>query len=123
MKHQAAPEEVAIDRMADAASDYVMERLHVIVRRAVEREVRQELASQWEQLDEERARAARPLPPALIPTPELVTAAARVAAAATALENDKFTRGERVAAERLEKAIDELKAAYRIYRQQKGFGS
>ena len=108
-----------IDRMADATTDLVMERLHIIVRKAVTLEVSHELADQRAQLDEERCELDRmrrePLPPPRIPPHALVAAAAKVATAALKLENDKFSRGERSAQAALDAAIDELRSAYRAY--------
>lgn len=107
-----------IERMAAAATDEVMEKLHLIVRQAVMREVSEELADQRELLAEERARVERmaqakatPLPP----NRDLVSAAAKVATAAIALESAKFSQGERIAREALETATNELLTAYRQY--------
>ena len=105
--------------MADATTDLVMERLHIIVRKAVTLEVSHELADQRAQLDEERCELDRmrrePLSPPRIPPHALVAAAAKVATAALKLENDKFSRGERSAQAALDAAIDELRSAYRAY--------
>ncbi len=107
-----------IERMAAAATEEVMEKLHLIVRQAFMREVAEELADQREQLAEERARIesiaqARATP--LMPNKDLVSAAAKVATAAIALESAMFSQGERIAREALENATTELRTAYRQY--------
>ena len=111
--------DVDIDRMTEATTDLVMERLHIIVRKAVTLEIRHELADQRAQLDEERRELDRmrrgPLPPPRIPPHALVAAAAKVATASLKLENDKYSRGERSAQAALDAAIDELRSAYRAY--------
>ena len=109
----------SVEDMAEAATNLVMERLHIIVRKAVTSEVCHELADQRAQLDEERRELDRmrrgSTPPPRIPPHALVSAAAKVATAALKLENDKFSRGERSAQAALDAAIDELRSAYRAY--------
>ena len=116
-----------IDRMAEAATEDVMARLHHIVRAAVTREVGEELADQRYLLDQERERLTRmeqsKLAPRM-PSRGLVAAAAKLASASLALENAQYGPGERMAREKQEKAVAELRTAYRQYtadQRMKGF--
>tara|TARA_R110002020_G_scaffold34066_35_gene103988 strand:- start:15791 stop:16165 length:375 start_codon:yes stop_codon:yes gene_type:complete len=108
-----------IDRMARAVTEEVMDRLHHAVRAAVTQEVGQELADQWEQIDEERARIQSvqqmKLPPRL-PSRDLVAAVATLVTSSMKLEEVQFSPGERYAREKQEEAIAALRAAFREYR-------
>ncbi len=104
--------------ISERVTDHVMDQLYAIVRRAVEREVGEELADQRAQLAEDRASVDRQkrakLQPRL-PSHSLVKAAAEVAEVSLALEDAKFTPGERNAREKLEKTITQLRTEYRRY--------
>lgn len=107
-----------IERMANAATDDVMEKLHHVVRQAVMREVAEELADQRAQLDEERARLermAQAKDTPLKPTRDLITAAGRASKASAVMIKARFTPTEKSARQALDNALSDLRSVYSAY--------
>jgi len=108
-----------IDRMARTVTEEVMERLHHTVRAAVTQEVGQELADQWAQIEDERARIQnlqQMKHSPRLPSRDLVAAVAKLVTSSMKLEEVQFSPGERMAREKQDEAIAELRKAFRDYR-------